>query len=365
MHSTSIHPAPALRAATVHAIERLADDVVMLQLRIAGDQAFSYAAGQFMAFHLPGGATRCYSMAGRPQPDAPLVFHIRLLPNGLFSGRLRQALSAPQSLPAELSISGPYGTCSWNTETAQTDSTILLGTGTGVAPLAALIEDALARGDVRPLTLYWGGRHPSDFYCQGYFERLAAQYPHFTYVPVLDADAPGWRGRRGFVQDCAASDFPRLGRASVFACGAPAMVNSARQTLISQCGLRSENFYADVFESAMAASSNAPVPPPVHVRLRQADGQMKSIALSTGTSLMSSLRELGLMQGICGGHHSCGSCRVEVDAAWEAALPAPGRAEARLLTALHAPVAADRLACQIIMTAALDGLAIAIPDKPL
>lgn len=365
MDTFSVPLAPGQRAMVVDGLTRATADVVVLQLRPADGQAFPYRAGQFIALHLPGGLSRCYSMATRPVAGAPLVFHIRLHPRGVFSGWLQAALSQPLPALPTLTVSGPYGSCTRTVEAAAGRHTVLLATGTGIAPLAALVDEALADGDDRPLSLYWGARQPDDFYCRQTFEALAARHPHFRFIPVVEGAAPGWRGRRGWVQDCAADDFPDLAAARVYACGAPAMVQSARQTLMARCGLSGEHFYADAFETSPAAATETPSALWVRAHLRLPDGQQQSLTLTAGSSLMASLRELGLIKGVCGGHRSCGSCRVEVDPAWQARLPAADRAEARLLAVLDTPVAADRLACQIVVTPELEGLTLAIPDKPL
>lgn len=238
----------------------------------------------------------------------------------------------------------------------------MLGTGTGIAPLTALVEEGLAKETPGPIILYWGGRQPSDFYCASYFDALARRHENFRFVPVVDTTDQSWRGRRGFVQDCAAIDFPSLTTANVYACGSPIMVTSARQTLITQCGLDPNRFYADSFEPSMSILE-APTTPDLRMLLRLADGGEQELQLTAGTSLMSALRAQGFMQGICGGQKSCGSCRIETDAAWSARLPPPDRVEARLLATLNDPRPTDRLACQIHLTPALEGLLIAIPDR--
>lgn len=367
MDTFSVPLAAGRRAMVVDGLTRPAADVAMLRLRPADGRAFPYRAGQFVAIHLPGDISRCYSMATRPAPGAPLVFHIRLQPRGVFSGWLLAALSQPaDALAAQtLTVSGPYGNCTRAEETVPGRQAVLLATGTGIAPLAALVDEALADGDDRPLSLYWGARQPGDFYCRQQFEALAARHPNFRFVPVVDGVAAGWRGRLGRVQDCAAADFPDLSAANVYACGAPAMVRSARHTLTTRCALPDAGFHADAFEPSPAAPAGVAPALRVRAHLRLPGGRQRALTLTAGASLMTSLRELGLIKGICGGHQSCGSCRVEVDPAWQARLPAADRSEARLLAVLDDPVAADRLACQIVVTPELEGLTIAIPDKPL
>ena len=364
MDSTQ-HIIPAQHTATVLHVERLSCDIAQLQLSLIEASAFSYRAGQFIAIHLPGGTTRCYSMAHSHVTGAPLEFHIRLQPNGVFSQWLIEALSDPSSICGKaLTISGPYGECTWDSRDFSESLTILLGTGTGIAPLAALVEEALATGSQKSMILYWGGRQTNDFYCAPKFEALALRHTNFHFVPVINSAKPIWNGRRGFVQDCAARDFPDLKVASVYACGSPQMVRSAHQTLVSQCGLDPERFYSDAFIPSEVAGNNEGVRS-IHARLRLADGQTKTLQLTTTGSLMNALRAQGYIAGICGGQKSCGSCRVEISPAWSAHISPPDRAETRLLAALDSPSLTDRLACQIALTPDLDGLELAILDRAL
>ena len=241
----------------------------------------------------------------------------------------------------------------------------MLGRGTGIAPLAALVEEGLARGTSGAIVLYWGGKQATDFYCASRFEALALHHKSFRFVPVIDSADQGWRGRSGFVQDCAAADYPDLETANVYACGSPLLVSRARQTLVAKCGLNPDQFYADVFEPSGSVVNEASKEPRIRAQLGLANGNNQTLMLATGVSLMSELRAQGVMQGICGGQKSCGSCRIEIDAIWPGSIPPPDRVEARLLAALNDPRPADRLACQITLTQELDGLHFAIPGRAL
>lgn len=239
----------------------------------------------------------------------------------------------------------------------------MLGNATGIAPLTALIEEGLAKETPGSITLYWGGRQADDFYCANRFEALALRYQNFRFVPVIHAADQSWRGRRGFVQGCVAADFSSLETANVYACGSPRMVSSARHTLVTKCGLNPDHFYADVFEPSGSVLDAVSEKPRIRAQLRLANGSDQALTLITGVSLMTALRAIGLMQGICGGQKSCGSCRIEVDAMWPNRIPPPDRVEARLLAALSDPRSADRLACQIALTPELDGFHFAVPDR--
>ncbi len=126
---------------------------------------------------------------------------------------------------------------------------VLLASGTGFAPIKAIVEHLIAQGSTRSMTLYWGGRRPQDLYLDGLCRSWAEQLPNFKYVPVISAAAPEdhWSGRTGFVHAAAMTDLPDMSAYQVYACGAPIVVESAKRDFVAQCKLPDEEFYADAF----------------------------------------------------------------------------------------------------------------------
>ena len=104
----------------------------------------------------------------------------------------------------------------------------------------------------RPIHLYWGGRRPSDIYLDTLCQSWAKEIPDFKYIPVISDALPQdhWTGRTGFVHQAVIADQPDMTGFQVYACGAPVMVNAARQDFVSQCHLPEEEFFADSFTSA-------------------------------------------------------------------------------------------------------------------
>jgi CDP-4-dehydro-6-deoxyglucose reductase len=152
-----------------------------------------------------------------------------------------------------LRVEGPFGTFFLREES--TKPMILLASGTGFAPVKAIIEHVLHAGIKRPMTLYWGCRVRADLY----MNELAESWQRdgrLRYVPVLsDASAADhWTGRTGFVHRAVMEDFPDLSGHQVYACGAPVMVESAHQDFTSKCGLPDEEFFSDSFTPAAPPS---------------------------------------------------------------------------------------------------------------
>ena len=127
---------------------------------------------------------------------------------------------------------------------------VLLASGTGFAPIKALLEYMQHKGITRPTRLYWGGRRPSDLYLNDWVLAQLARMPHVQYIPVVSDALPedAWTGRSGFVHKAVLQDTPNLSAYQVYACGAPIVVDSARKDYIAS-GLSADEFFADSFTS--------------------------------------------------------------------------------------------------------------------
>ena len=236
----------------VQKMERLADDVMVLHLKLPANEKLVYLAGQYLEFLLKDGSRRSFSMASAPH-DAELVqLHVRHVAGGAFTDHVFGKMKERDILRFE----GPLGTFFLREDSAK--PIVLVASGTGFAPIKAIVEEALHRGIARPMTLYWGGRRPRDLYMNALAERWAAQ-GRLTYVPVIsDALAEdGWTGRTGFVHRAVMADFPDLSGHQVYACGVPVMVDAARRDFTTLCKLPEDEFYADSF------TTQADLPQPV------------------------------------------------------------------------------------------------------
>jgi CDP-4-dehydro-6-deoxyglucose reductase len=129
---------------------------------------------------------------------------------------------------------------------------IFVAAGTGFAPIKSIIEQMRAKKIHRPIHLYWGGRRPGDLYLGDLCKAWENEIADFKYVPVIsDAFAEDdWQGRTGFVHQAVMADHPNMMDFQVYACGAPVMVNAARNDFSSKCHLPEEEFFADSFTSA-------------------------------------------------------------------------------------------------------------------
>jgi len=227
----------------VRQMEQLCADVMRLQLQLPASEVFQYHAGQYVEFLLKDGKRRSYSMANAPHLIGQgLELHIRHMPGGLFTDQVFGTLKERDILRIE----GPFGSFYLREHSAK--PIILLASGTGFAPIKALVEHMQQSGTERPATLYWGGRRPADLYLEHWVRGKLAELPWLHYVPVISDALPedDWRGRSGFVHQAVLQDPPNLSGHQVYACGAPVVVDSARRDYLA-AGLPADEFFADSF----------------------------------------------------------------------------------------------------------------------
>lgn len=228
----------------VSSLNRAAPDVLIVKLQLPATQNFRYHPGQYLEFILRDGSRRSYSMANAPGESPEAELHIRHMPGGKFTDHAFSALKERDILRAE----GPFGSF-FLREGEQ--PIVLLASGTGFAPIKALIEQLEQQDNQRPALLYWGGRRPQDLYLHDWVMAATQRLPWLRYVPVVsDALAEdGWTGRTGFVHRAVLEDHADLRGHQVYACGAPIVVESARRDFALEAGLPDEQFFADAFTS--------------------------------------------------------------------------------------------------------------------
>jgi CDP-4-dehydro-6-deoxyglucose reductase len=230
----------------VASIEKPASDVAILRLQLPANVVLKYHAGQYVEFILRDGARRSYSMANAPHTAAGgIELHLRHMPGGKFTDHVFGAMKEKDILRME----GPFGSFFLREDSSR--PIVLLASGTGFAPIKAIIEQLQFKASAREAVLYWGCRSRSDLYLHDWVVAKTAEMPNLRYVPVLSEAKPedGWSGRSGFVHQALMTDLPDLSGHEVYACGAPVMVDAAQRDLVAQCNLPAEAFFADSFTS--------------------------------------------------------------------------------------------------------------------
>jgi CDP-4-dehydro-6-deoxyglucose reductase len=240
----------------VNSIHNPSKDVAILKLQLPAAERFQFLAGQYLEFLLKDGQRRAYSIANAPDQEGPLELHIRHLPGGLFTDFVFGANSPALKEKDILRFEGPLGSFFLREDSKK--PLIFVAAGTGIAPIKSIIEQMQAKKINRPIELYWGGRRPSDLYLQDLCKTWEKEFPNFKYIPVISDGLAedNWCGRTGFVHLAAMADHPNMKDFQVYACGAPVMVNAAREDFSSKCHLPEEEFFADSFTSAADLATN-------------------------------------------------------------------------------------------------------------
>lgn len=223
--------------AKIDAIEEVGKDVVRVELRLPPNVNFLFEAGQYVNL-IKGNIRRSYSIANYLREDSKLEFYIKRYEGGMMSKYWFDEAKKNDLLRME----GPLGTFFYRKKPLQ--NIILLATGTGIAPVKAILEQFAKEPELledKKITLLWGGRFPGD-----HFWEPLLDHDHFEFIPVLSRSPENWDGAKGYVQDVLLDRINNLSDAQVYACGSDRMISSAREKLIEN-GLPEEQFFSDAF----------------------------------------------------------------------------------------------------------------------
>ena len=236
----------------VQQLEKVADDVMIVRLKLPANERLQFLPGQYIDFLLKGGERRSFSMANTPHTDELVELHVRQVPGGNFTDHVFHKMKERDILRLE----GPLGSFFLREDSAK--PIVFVASGTGFAPIKSIIESAFYKKIERPMVLYWGARRPKDLYLNALPEKWAREHANFRYVPVISEARPedAWSGRSGFVHRAVMEDMPDLSGHQVYACGVPIMVDSARRDFIEKCGLPEDEFYADSFTTQADLASD-------------------------------------------------------------------------------------------------------------
>jgi len=233
-------------------MEKLANDVMCLHLKLPQGQDLSYLAGQYIDIILRNGKRRSFSLATRTQPGEDLQIHVRHVPEGQFTGQVFNNMKEKDLLR----LQGPLGTFFLRQESER--PVIMMAGGTGFAPIKSILEQAFNDGAERPLHLFWGARAAHDLYMHELAERWSHEYANLTYTPVLSEplDEDNWSGETGWVHDSVVAHYPDLSTYEVYASGPPPMIEAGKIAFAAHA-LDSENLYYDSFEFAVDSTTTA------------------------------------------------------------------------------------------------------------
>jgi naphthalene 1,2-dioxygenase ferredoxin reductase component len=232
-----MHPSRNLRC-RVSAIETSTHDVRTIRLAVEDTAPWIFSAGQYATVSFGPGLAKHYSMANTPD-ETTLEFQIRRAANGRTSVHAVDRLAVGDAVI----VSGPHGTSYLRDQ--HVGPIVLIGGGTGLAPLQSILRTLLARGFASPIKLYFGVRAERDVYNEKLFATLVKQHPNFSYEIVL-SDEPGTQRRTGFVHLAAAADLTSVDGYKAYLAGPPVMVEAAT-AILKEKGLTMRDIHADAY----------------------------------------------------------------------------------------------------------------------
>jgi len=240
-----LEPAGGLEVpAIITALDRLTPTVLRVSLRT--EKPLEYRAGQYITLLRNDGLARSYSLASLPE-EGTLELHVRRAPQGRMSGWLFEEASAPQAV----SIRGPAGGCFYTAGKPE-QPLLLAGTGTGLAPLAGIVRDALQQGHSGPIHLYHGAPRAEGLYFREELRHLAQDHANLRYKAVVLEGGEAEGVHTGALDKVIAADQPQLSGWRGFVCGDPSIVNLLRKKMFL-AGMASREIFADAFLEARVA----------------------------------------------------------------------------------------------------------------
>jgi len=225
--------------AKIQSIEKLTDNVIQVILRLPPNSNFEYNSGQYVNI-TKGQIKRSYSIANAYQEIGSITFFIKKYENGQMSNYWFDEAKENDLLRIE----GPVG--SFFLRESEVENIIFLATGTGIAPIKAILESVSINNQKYENKKFWifnGARYESDLFWRPNELNVIS---NLNYIPVLSRASENWNGEKGYIQEIVLKSGIDLTNAQVYACGSNNMIESAKETLVEN-GLNIKNFFSDAF----------------------------------------------------------------------------------------------------------------------
>lgn len=177
---------PAAWGATVVGHERLLDDLAVV--RLEADSPIPYAAGQYLSVQIPQRPRlwRYLSAAIPTNPYGQIEFHVRRVSGGWVS----PAIVNETQVGDRWLLSSPLG--GLEVDRADGRDVLMIGSGTGIAPLRAQVMDMAMKAENPRVHLFVGGKYPCDLYDIETLWQLSLSNPWLTVVPVSEENENPW-----------------------------------------------------------------------------------------------------------------------------------------------------------------------------
>lgn len=236
----------------VVSVEPLTKDTFEIELLSPVGTTLNYHAGQYLQLELDlsgEGKPQAffYTIANRCDPNQARRLQLFIQNGSEFADRILKHLCNRLNDAASVSVVLPMGQAFLQTNLSQRH--LLIASGSGIAKIKCLTEEALTKQPDTLINIYWSNRHIDDFYLLGQFQSWEKQHKNLTFTPILKTESSEWSGRSGYIYEVIEQDFEELDNTKVYLCGSPQMVYGTIDKLESK-GLNEASCYSDVFEYA-------------------------------------------------------------------------------------------------------------------
>jgi ferredoxin-NADP reductase len=236
------------RKAEVLEARPLSPSVRSLTFRVVDGSAVGHVAGQYVDLIVPTARglpyKRSYSVASAPDAAHPDRFEIAV--TRVEGGPTSQALHA---LPvgAVVELEGPTGSFVRRPPERQHPA-LFVATGTGLAPIRAILAEENREKSGPPLVLLFGCRTTADVLWEDELRAWRRSCPRFALHVTLSRAPPEWRGLSGYVQRHAHDLAGSLPGVHAYVCGVSAMVDDVVKLLAESGGLSREVLHYEVYD---------------------------------------------------------------------------------------------------------------------
>lgn len=216
-------------------LEKVSKDVIKLILRLPPRTDFEFIPGQYVNL-IKGPIKRSYSIAGTIGNGSKLEFFIKRYEDGKMSSYLFEHAKENDLLR----LQGALGTFFYRQ--SSTDTIVFLATGTGIAPVKAILEGLDEQTlQNKKIFVVWGARKSGDF-----FWNPTCISENIEYIPTLSKQDGTWDGAYGYVQETILKALKDFSKTQVYACGSNNMIKDSKK-LLEKKGLGIGHFYSDAF----------------------------------------------------------------------------------------------------------------------
>jgi len=228
--------APAFKLTKVIQNQNLATTFHYVEFE--SEQPLDFLPGQYINVKVDTNRINCYSVATKSGTNkfGLLVDTCPGGPGSKFFQHLKMG--------DKMTYLGPFGSFNLK-ENDGSQGLLLLGTGSGLAPLRMMLDSALIEKKMTlPIYLYLGLKSPKDVFWLDYFQNLSKQYPNFKYKVSVDKGDEAWQGSTGFITDLVKQDFTDASKLSAYLCGNKYMIEDMTN-ILTEKGMPKEKVYKE------------------------------------------------------------------------------------------------------------------------